>query len=415
MNNFQKLIVLVMVVTGTLNTTSASLQIARQAMGKDGLKNYFEHYYVQTMFMMLGECLCMVAYLVLKYIVYRGDPKKVDGDALPMNPLVLWPAAALDIVGTSLGYMGLAFMKDAGFFQMLRVSPIIFCGLLSIPILKQKLKWFNWGGILVVCTGLIVKAIPKVIQSANPPEDKSTLSGCLENIDGPHLNLTASDPNIFFLPYAEGDEEESSSEGLNKVIGIALVLLGEFFHGCQFVYEEKFITKYNLPPLKAVGIEGINGFLTLAVLLWPVYFIKMPASLGGAGLGPEGRFEDTIDAFVQIFDGHNGGWLLAWTLGNMCSIAVFNFAGITVTKELSATTRAVLDQLRVVLIWAIFLIPFGPYLCRMQDTFHYTAPIGLTIMIGGVWLYNDVIIMPLIRKYILKTEPAAENSDKETA
>ena len=46
---------------------------------------------IQTMFMMLGESLCMVAYLVLKYIVYKDDPKKVDGDALEMNPLVLWP------------------------------------------------------------------------------------------------------------------------------------------------------------------------------------------------------------------------------------------------------------------------------------------------------------------------------------
>ena len=73
-----------------------------------------------------------------------------------------------------------------------------------------------------------------------------------------------------------------------------------------------------------------------------------------------------LDALVQIFDGNNGGWLLAWTLGNMCSIAVFNFAGITVIKELSATTRAVLDQLRIVFIWAIFLIPFGPFLCIMQ-------------------------------------------------
>lgn len=52
---------------------------------------------------------------------------------------------------------------------------------------------------------------------------------------------------------------------------------------------------------------------------------------------------------------------------------MFNFAGISVTKELSATTRAVLDQLRIIFIWAIFLIPFGPFLCRMQDYFHFTA------------------------------------------
>ena len=47
------------------------------------------------------------------------------------------------------------------------------------------------------------------------------------------------------------------------------------------------------------------------------------------------RFEDAIDAFVQIFgvDDFNGGWLLAWTIGNMCSIAVFNFAGIKIFES----------------------------------------------------------------------------------
>lgn len=63
----------------------------------------------------------------------------------------------------------------------------------------------------------------------------------------------------------------------------------------------------------------MNGFLTLAVLLWPAYFIMMPTDgpLAGVALGPDGRFEDMIDGLVQIFDGDNGGWLLAWTFGNM--------------------------------------------------------------------------------------------------
>jgi len=391
-----------MVVTGTLNTISATLQISRPAKGKlwesdPLLQRYFKHYYVQTMFMMLGECMCMVAYLILKYIVYKDDPKKVDGDAKPMNPLVLWPAAGLDIVATSLGYMGLAFMKDAGLFQMLRVSPIIFCGLLSIPILKQRLKWFNWTGIIVLCAGLIIKAIPQVMDTFDPPENKAYHVACVMN---------RNESSIDRLPL---EDEEGISP--TYVIGIALVLVGEFFHGCQFVYEEKFITKYDLPPLKAVGIEGINGFLTCAILMLPAYYIKMPDSLGGAALGPEGRLEDILDAFAQM---GNSGWLLLWTLGNMCSIAVFNFAGITVTKELSATTRAVLDQIRIILIWAFFLIPFGIYLCHVQTYFHYTAPIGLTIMIFGVWLYNDVIIMPLVRKYILKSDSQEENKTEKT-
>merc|ERR1719334_2691406 len=135
--------------------------------------------------------------------------------------------------------------------------------------------------------------------------------------------------------------------------------------------------------------------------------------MGGAALGPQGRLEDAIDAFVQIFNGDNGGWLICWTLGNMCSIAVFNFAGISVTKELSATTRNVLDQIRVVLIWCVFIIPLGPYLCILQDHFTWTAPIGLVILICGVFIYNDIIIMPAVRKYILKKEESPMITEKD--
>jgi len=390
------MLVLLMVATGTLNTCSASLQIARQARGKDRVFSYFEHYYVQTLFMMLGESMCMLVYVINKYIIHRADPAAVDGDSLEMNPLVLWPAAFMDVVATSLGYMGLAFMHDPGFFQMLRVSPIIFCGLLSMPILKQRLKWFNWTGILIVCVGLLIKAIPNVFTDLQ--NHRMELGGCV-------LDLNITNPDATTQPPEEVKELDAA---LAYPIGIALVLVGEFFHGLQFVYEEKFITKYNLAPLKVVGIEGICGVLTLAVLLWPAYYIPIPETLGGASLGPEGRLEDAIDAFVQIFDGDNGGWLLAWTIGNMFSIAVFNYAGISVTKELTATTRAVLDQIRVILIWAIFLFPFGPYLCKLQGFFHFTAPIGLFILIVGVFVYNDIIVMPLIRKHILKTEPEKE-------
>ena len=41
-----------------------------------------------------------------------------------------------------------------------------------------------------------------------------------------------------------------------KLVGIAFVLVGEFFHGCQFVYEEKYVVAYDLHPLKVVGYEG---------------------------------------------------------------------------------------------------------------------------------------------------------------
>jgi hypothetical protein len=46
----------------------------------------------QTLFMMLGKCICMGVYLILKHFVYKATPEKVDGiNPKPMNPFVLWP------------------------------------------------------------------------------------------------------------------------------------------------------------------------------------------------------------------------------------------------------------------------------------------------------------------------------------
>ena len=67
---------------------------------------------------------------------------------------------------------------------------------------------------------------------------------------------------------------------------------------------------------------------------------------------PRGTLEDALDAFCQV--GRQPLIALA-LLGNISSIAFFNFAGISVTKELSATTRMVLDSLRTVVIWALSL------------------------------------------------------------
>ena len=57
------------------------------------------------------------------------------------------------------------------------------------------------------------------------------------------------------------------------------------------MYEQKYMNKYDLHPLKVVGYEGMCGVLTLAVLLWPVYFITFEKTgiMAGVALGPEGR------------------------------------------------------------------------------------------------------------------------------
>ena len=68
------------------------------------------------------------------------------------------------------------------------------------------------------------------------------------------------------------------------------------------------------------------------------------------GHGPRHVLEDAYDGCYQL--AHNPLLALAFT-GTIVSIAFFNFAGISVTKELSATTRMVLDSVRTLVIWMV--------------------------------------------------------------
>lgn len=76
--------------------------------------------------------------------------------------------------------------------------------------------------------------------------------------------------------------------------------------------------------------------------------------------------------------------------GTIVSIAFFNFAGISVTKEISATTRMVLDSIRTLVIWIFSL-------AIQWQVFHPLQLLGFFILIVGMCLYNDILLLPFMR------------------
>ncbi|MEQ2218786.1 hypothetical protein XENOCAPTIV_008133 [Xenoophorus captivus] len=123
-------------------------------------------------------------------------------------------------------------------------------------------------------------------------------------------------------------------------------------------------------------ITGLFGFVVLSLLLIPMYFIHT----GNFSDNPRQVLEDALDAFCQI--GHKPLILLA-LLGNTVSIAFFNFAGISVTKEISATTRMVLDSLRTLVIWVVSL-------ALGWEQFHGLQVLGFLVLLTGTALYNGL-------------------------
>lgn len=136
------------------------------------------------------------------------------------------------------------------------------------------------------------------------------------------------------------------------------------------------INTFFLPP-------GFFGFVVLSLLLIPMYFIPV----GNFSENPRQVLEDALDAFCQI--GHKPLIILA-LLGNTVSIAFFNFAGISVTKEISATTRMVLDSLRTLVIWVVSL-GLG------WEDFHGLQVLGFIVLLVGAGLYNG-LHRPLLRR-----------------
>ena len=302
----------------------------------------FDHPIFQTLCMFLGEVTCFFAFKIGAFIVWKRSRGLTKSKAKPFNPLIFLFPAVCDMTGSSTMIIGLT-MTNASSFQMLRGAVIVFTGLLSVAFLGKRLHKHHWLGMLFVVGGLVVVGV--------------------------------------------GDTEYGGDSGNDKnkqLTGDLLIVTAQVIVAVQMTYEEKVIKKYAVPPLQAVGWEGIFGFSILFLLQFVFYAI--PATF--SSLRPE-RFENSVDALIQL---GNSATIIISIVGLILSIAFFNFAGITVTKEMSATTRMVLDSVRTLFIWMVSL-------GVSWETFKPLDPLGYILLVCGTFIYYNLVFVPLWKKF----------------
>lgn len=163
---------------------------------------------------------------------------------------------------------------------------IIFVALFSKIFLGREMGLRRWSGIAFIAAGLALVGVSDMLSSSASDVDKQGV-----------------------------------------LIGDTLIILAQIITATQMVYEERFVGNLDIPSLQAVGWEGTFGFVVLAILLVPMYFIPVPPRFTN---NPRGVMEDALDAFWMI---KNNNLLLVPLSGTVVSIAFFNFAGISVTKE----------------------------------------------------------------------------------
>ncbi|GLH14934.1 Solute carrier family 35 member F6 [Gryllus bimaculatus] len=328
---YQVFLVVLLVATGSINTLTTKWTDRLKAENSAGKVVYFQHPFVQACSMFIGEIMCLVVFKILYFYYSRKQDGSIENVGLVkgnqnFNPFVLLPPALCDMCLTSLMYIGLN-LTYASSFQMLR--------------------------------GLVVVGLSDL-----GAENDKNVTGISEEKYG----------------FMKGSGNHSTSD---IILGDALVIGAQALAAVQMVWEEKFVAGLDIPALQAVGWEGVFGFVVLGTLQIPFYYIHVPPPYSA---NPHNRLEDVPDAFVQM--GHEPLIIIAVT-GTILSIAFFNFAGISVTKEISATTRMVLDSVRTLVIWVCTL---G---LRWQP-FHWLQVVGFIIFLIGMCVYNNILIPKLM-------------------
>jgi len=357
MTGFQVFLAVGMLVTGSLNTLSTSWADKLHAAGTmhpstvwDHLQNQteerhaFNHPYFQAVCMFIGEGLCMLAHLVQGAVRGRRSARDVQVLEAPASPANrqgslrgnFWfmVPAMCDMCGTGTMYAGLC-LSYASVFQMLRGSVVIFTAAISYMFLGRKQTPFQLFSILLIVIGVTVVGI---------------------------------------VSLGEGGKGGNAKSASAVMVGNILIVLAQIITAVQMCVEENIMSKYDTPALKAVGLEGCFGFVILGSLLVPMYFIHI-----------EGYpFENAPDALAQL---GNNPTIIAAMVGNILSIAFFNFFGISITKSMSASHRMVLDSVRTCVVW-------GMSLALKWEHFSWLQLVGFVILTLGTAAYNEIVRLP---------------------
>ncbi|GKT24669.1 Solute carrier family 35 member SLC35F1/F2/F6 like protein [Aduncisulcus paluster] len=381
---------------GTLNTVFTNLSNETYVPYEDGSPAIqYHHPAFQTFSMFIGESVCFAVYgiqqLVIKLRekkhgvdVFEGakelaetkfsqleineaeediittSPAQIVKQPLPWSKCYLFIIPTLcDCTGTTLMHLGL-ILTTPSVYQMLRSLSVVFTAFAARIFLKQKLYHFKLLGIGLIVVGTLLVGIQSVLVGST------------------------------------GDDAP------NPLLGDILICLAQCFVAGHMLTEEYFLKGYEVPGLKAVGLEGVFGMAMTGILLAILQntsHLHTVTVEGGTEIEIVGPIEDTRAAFYQI--AHSVP-LLLFVIGSVCSIAAFNFCGMSITKHSTASVRVTIDACRTFAVWLVSL--FAGW-----DDFYIMTLLGFFILVSGTITYNKVVKCSCLQtSYDLETEDESD-------
>ncbi|KAJ7752026.1 hypothetical protein B0H16DRAFT_1547144 [Mycena metata] len=349
----------------------------------------------QTLQMFLGEMLCFLPVIYTWLQSRRQSPVQLPAEDASLVPnkldpepeqltgwkvLLLWIPAACDLTGTTLMNVGLLY-TPVSIYQMTRGALVLFVGVLSVLFLRRRLWLYQWVSLIVVMTGVgLVGFSGSLIKDV--VKESVVLSRMFASFVG----------DLPELPPPEGTDQPEATKVL---IGVFFVLFAQIFTATQFVVEEKIMGRYAVAPLVAVGYEGLFG--AISILLF-VPILSLPS------ISSQTPFFDLPRGWTQMI---NTPTVLYSGLAIACSIALFNYFGLSVTRHVSATARSLTDTCRTLAIWIISLgLGWEKFLFPIS----LLQVLGFSLLVYGTFLFNNLVTPP---KFLRPPPPSADLEEAE--
>eukprot|EP00826_Nyctotherus_ovalis_P026943 TRINITY_DN209_c0_g1_i2.p1 TRINITY_DN209_c0_g1~~TRINITY_DN209_c0_g1_i2.p1 ORF type:complete len:330 (+),score=105.80 TRINITY_DN209_c0_g1_i2:323-1312(+) len=296
--------------------------------------------------MMAGEYLCLLAHGIS--MLFPGSSENSEDakeqENIPKTKRILYAVpATFDVLGSTCNFFALARVA-ASVYQMMRAFMIVVTATFSVLFLKKRYFVHQMIGICLVIGGVIIVGTVTI--------------------------------------------NASKGSGTTDPVGVVFLIIAQFFSGGLMVTEEKLIKgTIKVSPILAIGLEGLSG-CTLLLLMMPILaFIPCTPQTGPNGedkFCPYGVMEDAPAAIAQMF---GDGPLFALVIASMFSIGLFNFFGISITRALSSSSRAVIDPTRTLFIWFMSIL-LG------WERFIGEQLVGFILSTLGMFIFNEIIPVP---------------------
>lgn len=279
----------------------------------------------------LQAALMMVGEFLCLPVYYLTRTREAAEESGRVPKWIFLVPCCCDLTATALLCMGIALIA-VSVAQMCRGTIVVFACAMSVVFLGRRQKCFQIIGVVIVMIGIFFVSLSQLID--------------------PQTGAVSAMPK-------------------HMIMGISLCIFAQVFQASMFVYEEKIMSQYVVQPLQVVGMEGLFGIFISVILLVTLQLLG---------------YANTPGAWHQI---SNSPLLAISMVASMLAVAVFNFAGATVTQKSSAVARTTIKISSTILIWMAEL-------ALGWNRFSIVQLFGFVFVAVGTVVYNRLVVIPFL-------------------